>query len=276
MKIVTISRLVGSYGDIVAAVVARRMGLELVSLAKVHELAQGCDPEYQDVCATFETEHGPTFFEKIFFDRPTHTSLFMALTFEEASKGNVVLVGRGAQVILREAPGVFRARLVAPKAIRMERIMDRYNFTREEAEDFVRRSDHEREGLIHSIFHVDPNDWSFYDLIMNTARYSSGAAADIIVQAVEKMDPVAEPEKVQRELKSMALAKKIETRVRKRLTSAVARLVEIQAQPDGVIRISGRIRDQKDKDKLMKILAEYPGVHQISDELKVTDLSFGY
>jgi len=276
MKIVTISRLVGSFGDIVAAVVARRMGLELVSLAKVHELAQGCDPEYQDVCTTFETEHGPGFFERIFFDRPTHTSLFMALTFEEASKGNVVLVGRGAQIILRDIPGVFRARLVAPKALRVERIMERYNFTREEAEEFVRRSDHEREGLMHSIFHVDPNDWSLYDLIMNTARYTSGAAADIIVQAVEKMEPVVNPEEVQQNLKNMALAKKIETTVRKRLTSSVARLVEIEALPEGVIRVSGRVRDMKDKDKLMKIVAEYPGVHQIADELKVTDLSFGY
>ncbi len=276
MKIVTISRLVGSFGDIVAAVVARRMGMELVSMAKVHELAQGCDPEYHDVCAKFETEHGPNFFEKIFFDRPAHTSLFMALTFEEASKGNVVLVGRGAQIILRDTPGVFRARLVAPKALRVARIIERYNFTREEAEEFVRRSDHEREGLIHSIFHVDPNDWSLYDLIMNTARYTSGAAADIIIQSVEKIEPVSDPEKIQQDLKNMALAKKIETRVRRRLTSSVARLIEIEAQSDGVIRISGRIRDMKDKDKLMKILAEYPGVHQIEDELKVTDLSFGY
>jgi hypothetical protein len=45
MNIVTISRLVGAYGDIIAAVVARRMGMELISLAKVHELAQSCDPE---------------------------------------------------------------------------------------------------------------------------------------------------------------------------------------------------------------------------------------
>jgi cytidylate kinase len=276
MKIVTISRLVGSYGDVVAAVVARRMGLELISLAKVHELAQGCDPEYQDVCTMFETEHGPTFFEKIFFDTPTHTSLFKALTFEEASRGNVVLVGRGAQIILRDVPGVFRARLVAPKALRVERIMERYSFTRDEAEEYVRRSDHEREGLIHSIFHVDPNDWSLYDVIVNTSRYSSGAVADMIVQAVEKIEPVSDPEKVQRELRGMGLAKKIETLLRKKLTSAVARHVEVEAEADGTIKLSGRIRDKKDKDKLIKLLREYPGVQTIQDELKVTDLSFGF
>ena len=276
MNIVTISRLVGAYGDIIAAVVARRMGMELISLAKVHELAQGCDPEYMDACTLFETEHGPTFFERIFFDRPTHTSLLKALTYQEASRGNVVLVGRGAQIILRDIPGVFRARIVAPKQLRVERIMERYNFSKDEAEDFVRKSDHEREGLIHSIFHIDPNDWSLYDITVNTAHFTSGALADIIVQAVEKIEKVPDKENVQEILKSMALAKKIETLARKKMTSAVARHVEIDAEPGGVVKISGRIRDRKDKERLNKLAAEYPGVTKVVDDLKVTDLSFSY
>jgi cytidylate kinase len=276
MNIVTISRLVGAYGDIVAAVVARRMGLELVSLAKVHELAQGCDPEYQDACRMLETEHGPSFFERIFFDRPTHTSLFKALTYEEASRGNVVLVGRGAQIILRDVPGVFRARIVAPKQLRLERIMERYNFSREEAEEFVRKSDHEREGLIHSIFHTDPNDWSLYDITLNSARYSSGAASDIVVQAAEKMEKVPNETQVLDELKRMALAKRIETLVRKKLTSAVARYVEINAEPEGLVKVSGRIRDKKDKERLQQLVQEYPGVNGVVDDMKVTELSFSY
>jgi osmotically-inducible protein OsmY len=154
--------------------------------------------------------------------------------------------------------------------------MERYSFTRDEAEEYVRRSDHEREGLIHSIFHLDPNDWSLYDIIVNTSRYSSGAVADMIVQAVEKIEPVSDPEKVQRDLKGMALAKRIETLLRKKMTSAVARHVEVEAEADGAIKLSGRIRDKKDKDKLIKLLKEYPGVQKIQDELKVTDLSFGF
>jgi len=276
MKIVTISRLVGAYGDVIAAVVARRMGLDLVSLAKVHELAQGCDPEYLDACRMFETEHGPSFFERIFFDRPTHTSLFKALTYEEASRGDVVLVGRGAQIILREIPGVFRARIVAPKPLRLERIMERYNFSREEAEEFVRKSDHEREGLIHSIFHIDPNDWSLYDITLNSAHYTSGAVADIIVHAVEKMEKVPNEEQVLVRLKSMALAKRIDTFAHKKLTSAVARHVEIDAEPGGVIKISGRIRNRKEKERLLELVSEYPGVTQVIDDLIVTELSFSY
>ncbi len=66
MLIVTISRLVGSYADIISATVARKLGLDLVSREQVHQMAQGCDPEYGRVCSLYEMEHGPGFFERIF------------------------------------------------------------------------------------------------------------------------------------------------------------------------------------------------------------------
>jgi hypothetical protein len=154
--------------------------------------------------------------------------------------------------------------------------MERYNFSREEAEEFVRKSDHEREGLIHSIFHIDPNDWSLYDITLNSAHYTSGAVADIIVHAVEKMEKVPNEEQVLVRLKSMALAKRIETFAHKKLTSAVARHVEIDAEPGGVIKISGRIRNRKEKERLLELVSEYPGVTQVIDDLIVTELSFSY
>ncbi len=51
MHIITISRLVGAYGDVIAAIVARRMGLDLIGREELHEMAQSCDPEYRDACA---------------------------------------------------------------------------------------------------------------------------------------------------------------------------------------------------------------------------------
>src|SRR4030042_2831449 len=131
MHIITISRLVGAYGDVIATIVARRMGLDLIGREELHEMAQSCDPEYRDTCAVYEKEHGPGFFERLFFDRPSYYSLFEALTYDLAARGGVVLVGRGSQIVLRDVPGVFTARIVAPISIRISRIMARYNFTPE-------------------------------------------------------------------------------------------------------------------------------------------------
>ena len=276
MRIVTISRLLGAYGDIIAPIVARRMGLSLIGRDQLHELAQGCDPEFTDICSIYETEHGPHFFERIFFDRPSYTSVFEALTFEQASRGNVVIVGRGAQIILREIPGVARVRIVAPKDIRVKRIMERLNFSRDEAEDYAHKYDHERENLVRSIFQSDPQDWSLYDVIVNTERFSAGDAAQLVIDAVEKIEKVPDEEALKESLRNRALAKRIEALIRKVLTSAVARYVMVKVEPGGLVKLSGRIREKTNKEKAEELASQFPGVTKVESDLKVMELSFGY
>ncbi|MGD9819379.1 MAG: cytidylate kinase family protein [Desulfomonilaceae bacterium] len=275
MRIVTISRLVGSYADVIAATVARRMQLELVGRDQVHELAQNCDPEYSRACDLYETEHGPGFFERIFFDRPSYTSLFEALTFEKASTGNVVLVGRGAQVVLRGTPGIFKCRIVAPFDLRVERIMERYNFTKSEAQDFIVKYDHDRENLIRSIFRSDPNEWSLYDLILNTEHYESSEASDVIIEAIDKMQKAQDEAALCEKLRNISVAKRLEALLRRKLSSSIARNVEIHYQTGGIVTISGRIAERRDKERAEKLIKEYPGVTEVKNDLKITELTFG-
>jgi len=276
MRIVTISRLLGAYGDVIAPIVARRMGLSLIGRDQLHELAQACDPEFSEICSIYESEHGPHFFERIFFDRPSYTSIFEALTFEQASQGDVVIVGRGAQIILRDMPGVTRIRIVAPKEIRVKRVMERFNFSQDEAQEYVHKYDHERENLVRSIFHSDPQDWSLYDVVINTGRFTAGQAAELVIEAVDRMEKVPDPEGLRAKLKNMALAKRIEGLIRKALTTAVARHVVVTAEPGGLIRLSGRIREEHNKQKAEEITSEYPGVTKVDNDLEVMELGFGY
>lgn len=276
MRIVTISRRVGSLGDVIAALVARHLDLELMGRDQIHQLAQTCDPEYSDACTIYETEHGPGLLERIFFDRPSYTSLFESLTYELAAKGNVVIMGRGSQIVLRNVPGVFKTRIVASRAVRVRRIMERFNYSHDEAQDYVRKYDHERRSLTQSIFDQDPTDWALYDVILNTGDYTAGDAADVIVEAVKKKKPVEDEEKVLADLRNAATAKRIETIIRKRLTSVVARFVEVSQDSDGKVTLSGRIRSKKEKQKAGEIAAAYRGVTKVINDLKVTELYFGY
>jgi cytidylate kinase len=276
MRIVTISRFVGSYADVIAATVARRMGLELIGRDQVHQMAQTCDPEYSRACSLYESEHGPGFFERIFFDRPSYTSLFESLTYEKASQGNVVIVGRGAQVILKDIPGVFSCRVVAPFGVRVQRIMERYRFDKQEAEDFVRKYDHERESLIRSIFRSDPNEWSLYDIIINTAHYSSGDAADIVIDSIDKIQMPQDEESLKDKLRNLSITKRIETNIRRKLSSSVTRNLEIKMEAGGVVTISGKIGDRKDRDKVEKLAGQYPGVTKVVNNLKVSEIMFGF
>jgi len=275
MQIVTISTQVGSYGEVIAALVAKTLGLELISREKVHELAQTCDSDYRDACALYETEHGPGFLRRIFFDKPSHTSLFESLAYEQAARGNVVIVGRGAQIVLRDFPGVLKVRVVAPTELRVQRIMERYGMSQPDAADYVRKHDHERRNLMRSVFDVDATDWGLYDLILNTARFDSGSGTHIVVCAAEKLPKPADEEAQKARLSAMALAKRVETVIKKKLTSTVAHNVTAAADADGALTLSGRVRDHRDREMAEQIAREYPGVASVTSELKVTELSFG-
>ncbi|HTY26014.1 MAG TPA: cytidylate kinase family protein [Desulfomonilaceae bacterium] len=275
MNIVTLSRLVGAYGDIIATIVARRMALDLIGREELHEMAQSYDPEYRDACALYEKEHGPGFFERLFFDRPSFYSLFEALTYDLASRGNVVLVGRGAQIVLRDIPGVFRARIVAPTSIRITRIMGRYNFTREEAEAFVGKYDHTRDNLVRSIFHKDINDWSLYDIVVNTANFTASSASEIVIDAVDEIQKVPDELALREKLRNMALAKRVESSVRRKLSSSAVRNVEITADSAGLIRITGRVRSEQEKEAVEEIVSGHSEAVKVENELMVTGFSYG-
>lgn len=72
-----------------------------------------------------------------------------------------------------------------------------------------------------------------------------------------------------------ASAKRIETLIRKRLTSAVAQNVSVAAEPGGVITLARRIAEPQQKAGEEKPASEYPGVTRVTNNFEVTRLSFG-
>ncbi|HMK36623.1 MAG TPA: cytidylate kinase family protein [Desulfomonilaceae bacterium] len=275
MAILAISRQVGSYGDVIAAMVARNLGLELIGRDRVHELAQNCDPEYKDACSAYESEHGPGVWERIFYDRPVYTSLFEALTFEEAARGNVVMVGRGSQITLAGVPGVFKVRIVAPFGTRIRRVMERYGFSESEADDFVQRYDQERENLVRFIFHKDPHDWSLYDITINTDNYKASSAAAVVMNALDKMEKPDDYGQNKDYLTNMGTAKRIEIIMRTRLSSSAIRNVNIAVASGGIVTITGRVLDKNDKEEIERLVLQYPGITKVQNEIKFADLSYG-
>ena len=276
MHIVTVSRQLGSLGDVIATVMAREMGYKLIGPDQVHERAHSCDPEFKDACTLYETEKGPGFWDRFFFDTPSYTALFKSLTYEFASQGNVVIIGRGAQLVLKDVSGMFSLRIVAPTATRVARIAERFGVSRERAAQMVRRHDRERRSLMQSIFDQDMRDWALYDLVLNTEHYGADGAAEVAIKAAQNMLVEPEPEDSLARLAAMALAKRVEMVIKKRLTPAVAGKIEVEGEPGGLIRLTGFVKQESQKTKAGDIAREYPGVTQVENKVKAMHLPFGY
>lgn len=96
----------------------------------------------------------------------------------------VVIRGRGSQFILKEHPNAFHVLVVAPLAIRVQRVMERLKLDWEGARKEVERFDSRRRVFIKRYFNTDREDPSHYHLVINTANLSYEAAADIVANAL--------------------------------------------------------------------------------------------
>jgi CMP/dCMP kinase len=102
------------------------------------------------------------------------------------SRGNVIIVGMGGNVITSERKEVIHVRVVAPTENRIVHAMEVYNISRAEAVKFVPEEDHRRKQYLKSYYHKDVDDPLLYDMIINTGECTFDEAADAIGNLVLK------------------------------------------------------------------------------------------
>jgi cytidylate kinase len=102
-----------------------------------------------------------------------------------ATMGNVVLVGRGGNVLTQDMSVGLHVRLIAPPDRRLHFLMDRFSLNRTEAGRMMQEEDEGRRDYVKRHFSKDVDDPLLYDLVLNTDRVGYTAAAELIAQAME-------------------------------------------------------------------------------------------
>jgi CMP/dCMP kinase len=95
--------------------------------------------------------------------------------------GDVVIIGRGANVILADAPGVIHVGMLSPLQLRVATIVEREHLTRKEAEAYVEEVEQARIRFFRKFFKVNPDDPSLYHLMLNLGQMQPELAAEVIV-----------------------------------------------------------------------------------------------
>ena len=104
-----------------------------------------------------------------------------------ARAGDVVIIGRGANMILANVPGIIHVGLVAPLEVRVETAIRREHFTREEAQRYVEELEQARVIFFRKFFKVNPFDPSLYHIMLNMGEVQPGTAAEIIANAAGQL-----------------------------------------------------------------------------------------
>ena len=97
--------------------------------------------------------------------------------------GNAVIIGRGANAILADLPGTFHVGLIAPMEVRVQTLMQRENYTREEAESYGAELEQAHENYFKRFFNYAPNDPTHYHMMLNMGLMTPQEATNIIVHA---------------------------------------------------------------------------------------------
>lgn len=101
-----------------------------------------------------------------------------------ALMGNCIVIGRGGSMITAHMPHVFHVRLVAPFALRVERVRNERSLSPHDADKLVRQMDAARRRYLKSHFNADISDPLHYDVVINTGKVDFDRAAGLIAQAV--------------------------------------------------------------------------------------------
>ncbi|SUZ94140.1 uncharacterized protein METZ01_LOCUS46994 [marine metagenome] len=98
-------------------------------------------------------------------------------------KGDTVIIGRGANQILAGSSHTLHVGLLAPIEVRVQTLVDREHFEREEAEIHVAELERAREDFIQKFWNVHPNEARHYHMMLNMGKMNPKTAAEVICHA---------------------------------------------------------------------------------------------
>ncbi len=203
MRAITISREYGSGGGEVAHRLAQHLGWQLVDHEIVVRVASELGVSEQEVEA--QDEYAESITSRIisslqamqpamfaisapFPDTPTIESYQEALdrvVQGAVATGHVVIVGRGAQVLLGDRRDVLHARVVAPLEQRITYVMSREGVNRDDARNRIQIKDQDRMRYLQTVHHQRPDDAHLYDITLSTSMLSLDEVVDLICRALE-------------------------------------------------------------------------------------------
>jgi cytidylate kinase len=199
MPIITISRQYGSGGSEVAERAAQMLGWELLDNAVVDAVAAQLGVSVEEVKA--REERVPTLVERLSSalamgsqewvnpanaTRPTDEEMLEVtkrIVEEAASRGPVVIVGRGAQSMLSSREDALHVFCYAPRKVLIARSMQRDSVGAAEAARIVDDTNRRRRDWVRLHFNRDWPAHEDYHLALNTGWLGIEGAADLIVQA---------------------------------------------------------------------------------------------
>jgi len=273
MAILTISRQFGSGGREIGHAVAEAMHYEYIDRQKILEDMSKEGAFWKDKAEYFD-ENYPDLWERSVWAYRGFVALNQSYFLQHAVKGNVVIMGRGGNFLLKQFPFVLKVRIIAPLEKRIERIMVREGVNKEIAQYLIERADTEMAKAVYIIYGKNIDDPGEYDFVFDTAKKSQDEIVSIIKNALIEKDKYQTPEAMEA-LKLRALAEKIKAAI---LTDPQLLISTLDVDPkeEGLVKygfiVQGVVHRKEDIGKIEEIAKKMAG--DLPVEFHITSRTF--
>lgn len=145
------------------------------------------DPYFGPYLTSYLTEEFENVNSKTFLENPHEIDehmLFESInkTIHELSEsGDIILVGRGAHILLKDNPKALRVGIISNWEDRINNIMEREKIDKKTAEEKILNRDQSRKDYFKRFFEIDnPDDPKHYHIVINASDMSNQRAIDTI------------------------------------------------------------------------------------------------
>ncbi len=201
IDLITVSREFGAGGSELARIMGYELQWPVLDRDLVHRVAERLRLEPHHVEAVDEQPPGlltrliasallmappelPTEMQTDRLHPDSVAAAARAAILAAADSPPLIVVGHASQCLFRHRPGTLHIRLVAPLALRLQRVCTRMPCESPRAVAETRRMDQARAAYVRRHHQTDWRDPLLYDMQFNTGRVSIEDAARMVVQAV--------------------------------------------------------------------------------------------
>ncbi len=209
IRIITVEREYGSGGALIARRLAEKLGwklwdeeltAEIARLAKVdHKAAKQCDERVDPLIYRLFRVFARGSYERALpiegsssFDTDQMVEMLRKVVVDVASRGNCVIVGRGAPYILRDNPHAFHVFIYASREEKIRRIKS-IGKTEREAAQLVSEIDADRASFIRHYFNSEWPCRALYNTMINS-KFGDEHVIEMILQHIAALEKLHTPQ----------------------------------------------------------------------------------
>ncbi len=266
MSLITISKSLGCGSGTLAEIVANELKLEHYDRQKIQQEATKIGISSEDLeCLA---EKAPSIFERLLGKKPQlYNDLMGCMVYELARQGNGIIIGCGSQLFLKQFRSVLKVLLCASECCRKAHLVDWHGLNEAEAEKMIRKCDRDRKAFLRCIGHIDCDDPSLYDVVIDTEKIDMEEAVDRILQTAKSKKYRQRNEKDLAAMERMALKKRIKVVLLK--SNLKRSILQMDVPEKGVAHIRGWTSTQGTCDRVIDILNSVPGVIRVQADIAV-------